>query len=375
MIDIRPATDAELELHGALREQGYGFTPPHGAQWAQTVRDAGLAERVLAAEIDGRLVGTTSVWPLAQYFGGRAVPMGGVGSVVVVPEWRGRGICSALLGAAIAEMGERGEAISTLGPATVGVYRRAGWELAIDQHWRRVPTAALRELTPSERRERPATESDAPALRALYERHAPRQAGSIVRPDWMWESRLATRPGRYCFVVDRDGGIGGYTTYSQSRRTRGGYDIIVDDLVADDWDTERVLWQHFAAHRAQADAVVVQGVPLDALGVHLPEQAVTTVHEHRWMLRIVDAAAAIAARGYPASVRAAVPLELDDAHVAQNSGRFVLRCEDGTQIKKKMNEMNDQFEKDQMKNNNTTNTDSNQKKDINHDYIDYEEIK
>ena len=40
-----------------------------------------------------------------------------------------------------------------------------------------------------------------------------------------------------------------------------------------------------------------------------------------------------------------------------------------------MNEMNDQFEKDQMKNNNTTNTDSNQKKDINHDYIDYEEIK
>ncbi len=104
----------------------------------------------------------------------------------------------------------------------------------------------------------------------------------------------------------------------------------VDDLVADDWDAERVLWQHFAAHRAQADAVVVQGVPLDALGVHLPEQAVTTVHEHRWMLRIVDAAAAIAARGYPASVRAAVPLELDDAHVARNSGRFVLRCEDGT---------------------------------------------
>ena len=45
------------------------------------------------------------------------------------------------------------------------------------------------------------------------------------------------------------------------------------------------------------------------------------------------------------------------------------------QIKKKMNEMNDQFDKNLKKNNNTTNTDSNPKKDINHDYIDYEEIK
>ena len=45
------------------------------------------------------------------------------------------------------------------------------------------------------------------------------------------------------------------------------------------------------------------------------------------------------------------------------------------QIKKKMNEMNDQYEKDQKKNSNYTNTDSSTKKDINHDYIDYEEVK
>ena len=44
-------------------------------------------------------------------------------------------------------------------------------------------------------------------------------------------------------------------------------------------------------------------------------------------------------------------------------------------IKKKMNEMNDQYEKDLRKNNNTTSTDPDPKKNINHDYIDYEEIK
>ena len=44
-------------------------------------------------------------------------------------------------------------------------------------------------------------------------------------------------------------------------------------------------------------------------------------------------------------------------------------------IKKKMNEMNDLYEKDLKKNSNHTNTDSGSKRDINHDYIDYEEIK
>jgi predicted acetyltransferase len=47
------------------------------------------------------------------------------------------------------------------------------------------------------------------------------------------------------------------------------------------------------------------------------------------MLRLVDAPAAIAARGWPADVRAAVALDVDDEACSWNAGRWRLVVEDG----------------------------------------------
>jgi hypothetical protein len=47
------------------------------------------------------------------------------------------------------------------------------------------------------------------------------------------------------------------------------------------------------------------------------------------MTRVVDAAGAIAARGYPPGARAEVHLQLDDRVAPWNDGRFVLRVEGG----------------------------------------------
>jgi predicted acetyltransferase len=48
------------------------------------------------------------------------------------------------------------------------------------------------------------------------------------------------------------------------------------------------------------------------------------------MLRVVDAAAAIAARGFPPGVSASVPLEIHDAFRPANSGHWRLNVADGT---------------------------------------------
>ena len=50
---------------------------------------------------------------------------------------------------------------------------------------------------------------------------------------------------------------------------------------------------------------------------------------NHWMTRIVDAAGAIAARGYPPGARAEVHLQLADRVAPWNDGRFVLRIEGG----------------------------------------------
>jgi hypothetical protein len=49
-----------------------------------------------------------------------------------------------------------------------------------------------------------------------------------------------------------------------------------------------------------------------------------------WMLRVIDAEAAIAARGFPPGVSASVPLEIQDQARPANSGHWRLTVANGT---------------------------------------------
>ena len=84
-------------------------------------------ERVHVARLDGQLAACLTVLPFGQWFGGRRVPTGGVASVAVAPELRGRGVARALLSQALVAMRERGEVLSGLYPTTARLYRSMGW--------------------------------------------------------------------------------------------------------------------------------------------------------------------------------------------------------------------------------------------------------
>jgi predicted acetyltransferase len=103
----------------------------------------------------------------------------------------------------------------------------------------------------------------------------------------------------------------------------------VHELVAADARAAVTLWRHLGSHTAQVDTVTVLAMPLDALTLLLPEQVVEFVGANHWMTRIVDAAGAIAARGFPPGVRAEVHVQLADRLAPWNDGRFVLRIEGG----------------------------------------------
>jgi hypothetical protein len=59
------------------------------------------------------------------------------------------------------------------------------------------------------------------------------------------------------------------------------------------------------------------------------DPAAETHQVDTWMLRVIDAPAAIAARGYPAAVTVSARLDLDDAARPANSGRWVLNVSGG----------------------------------------------
>lgn len=329
-LEIRDATAADLDEHGRLREQGYAFDARTTRQWIEQCKRAGLADRMIGAYDKGRLVGRLSIMPFGQFFGGRPVPAGGIGDVVVAPEYRSRGLGTALLDAALKRMRERGEVVSPLGPATMWVYRKCGWEIAGDQSVRVVPTVDLDRLSFGEYQERPATERDHDAMRKVYINAALARPGMLARPAWMWEDHLRAEPHRYIYVVERAGRLDGYVVYRQFKdRGPSGYSLVLEDLAADSWEAESVLWRHLGAHQAQAREVRVQGLPLDALALHLPEQRIRVIWDHRWMLRIVDAPRALAARGYPLGLTVSVPLTIDDPRGAWHHGDWVLDVADG----------------------------------------------
>lgn len=52
--------------------------------------------------------------------------------------------------------------------------------------------------------------------------------------------------------------------------------------------------------------------------------------EIRWMVRLIDAPAAVTARGYRRSTKTRVDLEIIDADAPWNAGRWVLEASDGS---------------------------------------------
>jgi predicted acetyltransferase len=230
-------------------------------------------------------------------------------------------------------MHEQGLVVSTLHPATTRFYRRLGWEIGGEFGVRRVPCASLAALPPGEPEcMRPGRVDDRDGVRECYGRVAARITGAVDRSDARWhelESQL-DHPHRYRYVYDVAGRIDGYVVYDQ-RQTSGqwGFGITVHELVAADARADVTLWRHLGSHAAQVHALTVLATPLDTLTLLLPEQVIEVVGVNRWMIRIVDAAGAIAARGYPAGVRAEVHLHLADRLAPWNDGRFVLRVDGG----------------------------------------------
>jgi predicted acetyltransferase len=333
MSDFEVRTLGPDDVEAALVVRADAFANPPNDVQRQVVRERFERGGSSGTYVDGRLAGMLTVHPLAQYFGGRSVPMGGVAGVAVPVEFRGRGVAPVLLGAAVASMRDAGQVISTLHPATAGFYRRLGWELAGTFPTWTLPIRSLASLPPGEpERLRPVGPADLPLLREAYARAAPEHAGWIDRPEWFWDH--AYRTGRdgfsilACDAVDGDG-VDGFALYEQTPRPTSGFDIGVTELVAVDATSAITLWRAIGSFVAQSETVTLEGATGSLLPFLLPDQDIRETSRGDWMTRLVDAPAAIAARGYEPAVTAAVHLDVRDPIAPWNEGRFVLQVADG----------------------------------------------
>jgi predicted acetyltransferase len=317
--------EAEIDL------QHRAFGPISAASRALRIgylRDA-VAEGRLFGAFDGpRLVGSAGILDMRQWWHGASLPMAGVATVKVAPEDRGRGVGKALMTELLGVIGARGYPVSALFPATAALYRSLGWEVAGARYEMVLPGRSLGSLLPPDGRAagpppelRRAGPGDAAQVIALSGRllESARHCGPNMRGiqeigPWLGDSDV------FAYLAPD-----GFLAYGWQGDKRT---ILVDQLLAGSAETTRAGWRIVASHATQARTVRAWVGPDDPIA-WLTTEPEADLHRHPWMLRLVDAAAAISARGFPAAAGASVTLRVDDTARPANSGLWKLEVSGG----------------------------------------------
>lgn len=266
---------------------------------------------VVVVERAGDIVGHGRLFPMTSWFGGRKVRVGGIASVAVAPEARGRGVAGALLDELHARARSRGDAVTLLYAFKQAFYARHGY----------APTSTRKRLAlspasvPASFREAAralvgrATGEDRAGIEKAYVRAASRCTGWLLRSTRHWE-RLLARERRQVLVARRGKKLVGYVAFEIVQpEAHAETRLVVEELVADDAEGRRALWGALGAMRDQVAEIDVEVADDDPIAFALLDadrrRHGTEAVEHVLgeivvgpMVRLVDPARAVIARGY-----------------------------------------------------------------------------
>jgi len=314
LADHDAALDVRLRSFGALSADGLTW-------WDPLFEKMVAASRALGVFHDDHLVATARIHGYRQVWGGRPLPMAGIAGVVVAPEWRGRGVATRLMTAVLERAAGLGDVVSVLFPAALPPYRRLGWELAGAVSRTTFSPDGLRRLGGQGVAVRRAAAADAEQMQTLLRRDA--ELGRASGPLELTQDdvrELLSDAENFCYLADD-----GVLVYAWD-----GSDLRVERVAAQTAETLRALWSIVGSGASAVRTVYTYQPPQDPIHWLLAGKAGIDVGEDRWMLRILDARAAVAGRGFPAGVTADLPLLLDDPWLVGCSGSFRLVVSGGS---------------------------------------------
>jgi len=322
---VRELGDDDLEQAGALGRLAFGGDPAAPPRpFRPGCRTWGVLE-------EDRLVAKAVLRDDEQWWGGRPVRMAGIAGVAVHPDGRGRGAARTLLRVLIEQARLAGQSVSAMFPTAPGIYRTLGWEVVGALEQTRVALSDLREVAvPPDVSLRSAGPEDLPALARLWREHGATTNGLLTRTGPCFpRGPLGVLEADVVTLAELAGEPVGYLSYDRGRGYGPETELQVHELVAAGPVAVRALLAALGNWDSVAAAVQWRG-PTDDLALVL-RRAVPPPHEARpWMLRVLDAPGAVAARDYPAGTALDASFLLVDPEVPSHAGAWQLRVSDGS---------------------------------------------
>ncbi len=267
-----------------------------------------------------------------SWFGGSAVPTGGIAGVAVAAERRGEKLLDELFRVVLEDgLRERGEAVSTLFCTAPGIYRKFGYELISSYDTVEVPAATLARIgAPAGVRTRRATPADFDAVCEVYDAWAAAQNGPLTRrgPAFPADARafIDAFTG-VTLAVDHAGDVIGFASWRRGQGSGDSSTLEVFDLLALSGDAYGALWRVLGSFGSVVGQVRLCTSGHDVARLWLPSAHWKVVEREPYMLRVHDVPGAFAGRDWP--VDGDVAFSVAGDHVGTTNGAWRLVIERG----------------------------------------------
>jgi predicted acetyltransferase len=324
-VEVRPARESDFDQIAALVMEAFRM-PADRAAWARgggyVLTEDGAVRAILYTRQTG------------QFFGGRAVPSVPVTSVAVEPLARGGGLSQILLREVLTALRAAGAAVSVLYPSVATAYRRVGYEFAGRYIRYRVPLQQVPMDRTALARVEVWDDVRASAIAASYRRAAAATNGLLDRSDAWWTTARLARDDRplFRYATQHAEEVTGTLVYQQtevSGRTSYAFTVDARTFHWRDADAARALLTVVALNRALATEFRWAGPPDDPLADFFPEPAIAVEWTMPWMCRLLDVPAALAGRGYPPGITAAVEFAINDPTLPETATAIRLEVREG----------------------------------------------
>lgn len=265
-LTIRPVeTEDEIATFYRLAAQAFG-APDNVEEEARTWRREDeqvpgfLPRQRRGVFLGGAYAGGCAINERVMRAAAGRLPTACVGMVVTHPDYRMRGIGTAILRDAAAFAEANGQALLLL-DGIPNFYHRFGYADVWDLTEQVIEPTAVPAEAPAGYTTRPATLEDAPAMLALYERHYGPYTGSFVRSVAYQANQIRTglnlnNPRR--LAVDASGSVRGYLGIPRMGNRARAFEV-----AADDWPAAAALLRHHAT-LVEPGTELIWSLPLDS---------------------------------------------------------------------------------------------------------------